>query len=381
MSEPRMKDMTAMIESEQINSLVNKMFGVNVQVSEWMCEPIDCESINFTTSGIYRVAGMAEVENQSLPWSIILKIIQRDSTEKDRLTHHNYWKREAFVFQSNILEGIPEIKSPKCYLVKDQMDGTVWLWMEEIKEDNNQQWSEKEFSFIARQLGKFNGAYLTGRQLPNETWICPRWLRSWVNGSRQYAGNPLDNYSLITNENSNIDAIWCKYINFKKNIDSYIDYLMDLPRVLAHQDLSQKNIYVGKDSNGNEQLTLIDWQFMSISAIGEDLGKLYGQCMSGERIPQSLYRPFKELLFENYLDGLRETGWTGDSELARYGYCVSFAARSEWEVPLLMKAVVGLASDVTDKTLSNKIKKYEQITSLQMDAAEEVEILKKRYHF
>ncbi|WP_449290192.1 phosphotransferase [Paenibacillus motobuensis] len=52
-----------------------------------------------------------------------------------------------------------------------------------------------------------------------------------------------------------------------------MDSLSQLPRVLAHQDLGQKNMIL----TSNFQLVLIDWQFLSISGIGEDLGKCLAQ--------------------------------------------------------------------------------------------------------
>ncbi|WP_425542067.1 phosphotransferase [Paenibacillus motobuensis] len=58
-----------------------------------------------------------------------------------------------------------------------------------------------------------------------------------------------------------------------EKINEKLDSLSQLPRVLAHQDLGQKNMIL----TSNFQLVLIDWQFLSISGIGEDLGKCLAQ--------------------------------------------------------------------------------------------------------
>jgi hypothetical protein len=133
--------------------------------------------------------------------------------------------------------------------------------------------------FIARQVGYLNGVYLSEMPLPDEPWICRQWLRSWVDGCRKYANDPFQSYLKIGNRFSQIDSIWERFLRLEESIDKHISALNQLPRVLAHQDLSKGNMYLSNSGLGL-RLTLIDWQFLSISGLGEDLGKLYGVAMS-----------------------------------------------------------------------------------------------------
>ena len=81
-----------------------------------------------------------------------------DTEEKDNFVHHNYWRREALVFESGVLKELPNsICNTKSYLVEEQQDGTIWLWMEYVEGDYP--YTIEQFSYIARQLGRFNGAY------------------------------------------------------------------------------------------------------------------------------------------------------------------------------------------------------------------------------
>jgi hypothetical protein len=41
-------------------------------------------------------------------------------------------------------------------------------------------WSLRDYAYAARQLGRFNGAYLTERPLPAAEWLSRDWLRSWL---------------------------------------------------------------------------------------------------------------------------------------------------------------------------------------------------------
>lgn len=122
---------------DQLNISVQRIFGKQeIEIVDFTCEDLDYKTPNFTTAGIFHLQGIALINNEQLPWSIILKIIKSDSVEKEDPAHHNYWRREALVFESKILDELPSsIQAPKCYLVEEQVDGTVWLWMERIEGD------------------------------------------------------------------------------------------------------------------------------------------------------------------------------------------------------------------------------------------------------
>lgn len=366
-------DILSGITEEKIQECVSKMYKIKkIRIKHWKCEPIDYRTPNFTTGGLYRLRGVAEAYPNTLSWTLVLKVIQPESEEKNDPKHHNYWKREALVYQSNILEQLPDvIYVPQCYLVEERAEGTIWLWMEEIIGDHDAVWSDEEFSFIVSKLGQFNGEYLLGKALPDEPWLCREWMKSWVRSSMRYAYQPEASDLLFIEKLESVQEIWRKYVRFSEQIDAHLHALAKLPRVLAHQDLSQKNMYVETSNTKKESLTLIDWQFMSISGVGEDLGKLYGVGMSGGRIPLEKHSEYQEFLFDHYAAGLRQKGWNEDVRLARYGFCATFALRSVWEVPQLVKAVVNEVQDDQRICSNGKIHKLISITSLQMKAAEE----------
>src|SRR3954471_18290507 len=51
---------------------------------------------------LYRVAGNAELVDQIVPWSLILKVSQASQGSRDPASVW-YWKREALVYQSGFL--------------------------------------------------------------------------------------------------------------------------------------------------------------------------------------------------------------------------------------------------------------------------------------
>ncbi|UNK20278.1 phosphotransferase [Paenibacillus sp. N3/727] len=355
---------------DQLYACIHKMIGEIVfEIDTFTCDALENETLNFTTKGIYHLYGFLETNKEQLPWSIILKVIKPDSEEKDDIKHHNYWRREALLFESKLLDNLSGyIKAPNTYLVEEQNDGTIWLWMEQV--NGLFAHSQEQFNFIAHRLGMFNAEYLTAKAIPDEIWVCKSWLKSWTTSSRKYAANPESYINQLQDEE--IKYIWKWFKELTEEINEKLASLSNLPRVLAHQDLGQKNMIL----TPNDQLVLIDWQFMSISGIGEDLGKMFGANMSLGIIPTDQYEAYRDSLFYSYIKGMRDMGWEGDERLARYGYCISTALRSVWEVPHLCSLAAQLESDPANPKLQERVYQLKQIINIHIAMDYEAESLR-----
>ena len=358
----KLNDSYNLLTSDILKDCVSKIVGEKmISIKQVDVESIAGHSINFITDGIFRLSGTAYIQEKEVPWSLVLKIIKRAEEEKNNPMHHNYWKREALVNQTNILNAFADVfYVPQCYKVEEKENGTIWIWMEEIKQNEQLDWSEEDFAFIARQLGIFNGIYLNKKIVHKEPWICQQWLKSWVDGCTKYAVNPEQYYPLV--QDTEIKHLYFDYVNLHKDIHTIFQSLQRLPQVLAHQDLSIQNMFI----QGQKHWTLIDWQFLSMAAIGEDLGKLFGVALSQQNISYEQGEYYENLLFTNYVDGLKQGGWNGNTNEARYGFCSSFALRSAWEIPKLIK----LAAEA-NSSKEYEIKKLKYITNLQMTLGKE----------
>jgi Phosphotransferase enzyme family len=359
---------------EQLHDcLLNIFDNAAIDLVTITCDDLGFTTSNFTTSGIYHLHGFVRIMNEQLPWSIILKVIKPDSAEKEESLHHNYWRREALVFESKLLDDLPDsIHAAKSYLVEEQQDGTLWLWMERV--EGQYAHSQEQFDFIARQLGRFNGTYLTGKAIPDQEWICKGWLKSWTTASRMYAPNSEGYINHLHRENER--SIWAWFQGFDKQIENNLSSLDRLPRVLAHQDLSQMNMLLVKNDIETDRLVLIDWQFMSISGIGEDLAKMFGVNMSLGIIPPDQYKAYQASLFDAYITGLKDMGWSGDEGLARYGYCLGTALRSVWEVPKYFSMAAQLEGDPLNRKLQDSVAQLEKIIKVHMEMAIEADELR-----
>ena len=169
----KLNDSYNLLTSDILKDCVSKIVGEKmISIKQVDVESIAGHSINFITDGIFRLSGTAYIQEKEVPWSLVLKIIKRAEEEKNNPMHHNYWKREALVNQTNILNAFADVfYVPQCYKVEEKENGTIWLWMEEIKQNDQLDCSEEDFAFIARQLGIFNGIYLNKKIVHKEPWI------------------------------------------------------------------------------------------------------------------------------------------------------------------------------------------------------------------
>ena len=86
-----------------------------------------------------------------------------------------YWKREYEVYRSSLLDDLPPdaFAAPQIYALEDFED-CCWIWMEDIV-DLKPSWELADYHDIARRLGRFNGACLSARALPDYEWLSHDW--------------------------------------------------------------------------------------------------------------------------------------------------------------------------------------------------------------
>lgn len=360
---------------------VHKLLGrSDAAIESWTCATIDYRTPNFVNGGLFRLHGTATVDRSFVPWSLIVKITKPDA-DRAAGTHYNYWKREAFAYRSDLRGILPEgIAVPDCYAVEEKPDGRLWLWLQEIPGNTDSVWSDDEYGYAAWQIGRFHAAYLNGLPIPEEDWLCRSWLRSWVAECSKYTVNVRKaDWHHGSADERRIRSVLDRYEDLLLHMPHLIDGVERLPRVLAHQDIWRKNMYIRQEPNRDMRLVLIDWQFASVSGVGEELGRFYGLTMSKRYIRPERYAEYDRLLFGQYTDGLTGSGWGGDVRLARYGFCTAVAARSIWEVPKMIELLAASrASDGAEREAQEeRARLLLSITEVHMQLLEEAKRLHK----
>ncbi len=310
------------IDSSVLTSLVRKALGTPaIDVADWSVQQLHV-SVG-QNLGIYRLSGMATEGNVSTPWSIILKGLAPPLDHADP-GDCNYWKREVMVYQSGFLDGLPgTLNAPRCYAVEERRDGSVWLWLEDVALGALDAWSLDDYGGAAYELGRLNGAYLSGMSLLTGEWASRNWLRGWVEDAapsitllRESLDHPLVRRVCPPQVASVVFQVWAER-------DFYFRALTRLPQTFCHLDAFRRNLLLRPGSDGGRETYMIDWAFSGQGTVGEELVALCIVSVMFMEVPASSALALEEVAFAGYLDGLREAGWRGDPRQVLLGYTVA----------------------------------------------------------
>jgi hypothetical protein len=140
-------------------------------VASWERTPLSWLPIAPTTAALARYSGTTA---DGLTWSAIPKVLR---PAESRWTAD--WRREADVYASGFLDSLPPgIVAPRVYAI-DDAETHVSLWLEDVVE-SIPLWPLPRYAVAARDLGRFNGAYLAGRAKPDAPPLQTDWLAGWV---------------------------------------------------------------------------------------------------------------------------------------------------------------------------------------------------------
>jgi hypothetical protein len=292
----------------------------NVTVLNWTYQPV---SGGFGGGRwgtfIYRFAGDISVGSETKQWSIILKIVSARPGEDPGDTH--YWKREVEIYQSGLLEDLPgRLSAARSFGVIEYPDEACWIWMEDLKDALGQPWPLEHYGHAARHLGQFNGAYLMGRPIPTAPWLSIGWLRKIAQAAEPLVGqiqkmliDPVFQGLLPPDAEAQFLRLWNERERFLSALDQ-------LPQTFCHQDPVARNLFARRGADGQYHTVAIDWAFVGQASIGMDVAVLLLIGLAFMEIPTVQAPEFEALLYDNYLSGLRDAGWTGDTRQVRLGF-------------------------------------------------------------
>lgn len=286
-------------------------------------------------TSIHRFAGTARDGTETIPWSLILKVIV-SSPGFEKPSNAHYWKREPWAYQSGFFAQLPTgLTTPRSYDVvhhrasPPQVD-EAWIWMEELADEIGQRWPLEHYGRVARQFGQFNGQYLNGEPLPSWPWLSAGWLRAAIEEAapaiallRESLDEPLVRRWLPGSSAERIFRLW-------EEREVYLAALDQLPQTLCHHDAFRRNLFArGCDHAGKDcdETAVIDWAFVGRGAVGEEMAPLVAASLGFFEVDITHAQELDGIVFEGYLQGLRDAGWDGDPRRARLGFAAASAVR------------------------------------------------------
>ena len=302
----------------------------SLRLRDWQVSQLVGGVGNPVSVGLYRFAGIGQDGAELVPWSVVLKILQSPGNsgwvnmgEGEIQTHWNYWKREILVYQSGLLETLPEgLVAPRCYGTADQPGEIAWLWLEDIRDAYVGTWPLERYALTARHLGRLNGLYISEHSLPAFPWLSRQRNSQWIDF--------MPHWQPITWEHPRVLR---RYPRLQANTfrrmllehERFLAKLDLLPKTVSHGDTYPTNFMSRNPSDSQEQTVALDWALMGIEPLGDDLGQLvFGAQLNLKEVKRE---EVTETLFEAYLAGLQDSGCRVDPVWVRFGFAASAALR------------------------------------------------------
>ena len=300
------------------------------EVPSWDGKPLSWLAIATTTAEIVRYSGTS---GDGRPWSAILKVLRRPESASTA-----EWRREADVYASGFLDSLPPgITAPRLYAI-DSADEEVSLWLEDVVE-SAPVWPLARYAVAARDLGRFNGAYLAGRPKPDAPALRNDWLAGWVTMLGDRGAEALDDPEMTTHELVR-RAVPHTYFDRMRALNGrrarLLAALERLPHTVSHLDAWRANL-IARDRNEVTETVAIDWSLLGLAPAGQEIAVF----VNGARVWLSLSGAdadaVGELSFSSYLEGLRDAGWAGAEEDVRFAYAASVPLWSGIAAPLWLR--------------------------------------------
>lgn len=226
-------------------------------------------------------------------------------------------------------------------------DGICWLWLEDIR-DSLEQWTIQDYGRVARDIGQFNGAFLTGTPLPQHSWVSSNWIRGYISLSapameplRNSLEHPLVRRWYPGNASDDLFRLW----NQREVIFNVMD---QLPQTMCHFDLFRRNLFLVNNVNIHNRTIAIDWAFAGSGCVGADISPLVIASLAFFEVGLEKARELDRIVFNKYLEGLHQAGWQGDPRQARLGYLIANIRYSFGEIG-------GWLSGVFDNNVRNML--------------------------
>lgn len=300
------------------------------EVASWERLPIVWQAIAPTTAELARYGGTT-VDGRA--WSAVRKVIRRADER-----WNSDWRREADVYASGVLRSLPPgIAAPRVYAI-DDAEAEVSLWLEEVVE-TLPVWPLSRYAIAARDLGRFNGAYLAGRPRPEAPPLTSGWLAGWVamtgaRGPEVLADPAVTGHELVRRA---VPSAWLVRLQALHAQRAHLLAALDrLPPTVSHLDAWRTNL-IARDTAGATETVAIDWSLFGLAPAGQEIAVF----VTGARLWLTLgpadAGALGELSFSSYLAGLRDAGWAGQEADIRFAYAASAALWAGIPAPLWLR--------------------------------------------
>ena len=321
----------AAVDQNMLAPLVSEALRLpDIILTDWRYEVLEAAGGQyFGVIGMARFGGHVRdpSSGEMLTWSMILKAYAGDPDDEGQdVTHYGYWQRECLAYQSGLLAKLPSgLSAPRYFGTIEVAPYEYWIWMEDMGAEMDEPWPMEAFGRAARNLGRFNGAYLIGTPIPSFAWLSTGRVHNMldlaapvVETLEERLDHPVVWRWVGDGRLARVQQLWAQR-------NTLLSGLNVLPRSLCHHDAFCRNLLLRSGADGEEDLIAIDWAMIGTGAVGEEMAPLVCAALTFLDVDAADAWELDGIVFDGYLAGLSETGWRGDPHLVRFGYTATAA--------------------------------------------------------
>ncbi|CAN5270455.1 hypothetical protein BH10PSE9_BH10PSE9_22310 [soil metagenome] len=271
------------------------------------------------TIGIVRASGQARAGDRATarPWSTVAKISDLSLAPHDGSFTHV--EDEATVYEQRLFAGDGlRFRPARCYAISRPTPSIRVLWLEDLIDAKGTPFDVPALKTIMRHLGEWNGHHAvrgTTVTIPmRRDGFATRWnstgFREQLKEFPAFADAPGWRVAFGDLPSSIVPELYGL-------LDQLVAQTATLPHAIAFGDLAAGNVFLKGD-----ETVAVDWASLTVDPLGVDGGCLPGSSLTwagGATIAAAELE-----LFEAYLAGLHEAGWTGNRDDVRRAFLCLF---------------------------------------------------------
>ena len=275
-----------------------------------------------------RYEGEVEDGGERIPWSAFTKALRDAGVVTDGMNEAtrtmlaacskpdgwSFWAREHEFLGRSYAPCFPMsggLRTPRYYWAL-RMPTMRVMFLESLVEGSARRWKIERFARAARSLGAWQAAMAGSAEALAVPILVADKIRTFLINDERTLELPPEPEPL----RMLLRRVWEARLELLARHDRCT------PPV-CHPALATSALF--EDATDPDVTVVNDWEHAGRGPLGQDLSSLIFEAVQSERIRLDQLQVIETALFDAYLDGLREAGWSGDAAEIRFAYAASAA--------------------------------------------------------
>ncbi|MFZ1753833.1 MAG: phosphotransferase [Caldilineaceae bacterium] len=313
------------LSADELKPILAQLLGTGASpVDGWTVTEIG-RSHGPSTAGIFCITGAASVAGGVRSWSVVVKVLGPPRFEGRKYDPTSVLRELAFYRSGASAIQEDRVRSPRCYAI-EEWDHLHCIWLEDLSAALQPPWQPEHYLQAAQHAGQFNGHWAEPA-LPDWPWLNPNGLREKYRAAHNaqafgqlpvLARISVAGRTLPTDVVQGLTALW-------QSGDELFTKVEESDKCLCHRDYHPRNLFPMPHTGDGSYTVAVDWDQAGIEYLGADIGLLLGSSVKWMDLSLDQAAALIEPVFDAYLAGLAEAGWSGNEDAVRLTYltCLS----------------------------------------------------------